>query len=550
MTTATQAAGSAHTAQPPPFNLVDEPWIRVLDAHGDTRMLNLEEVFAQAHQIKRLDGELPTQDFAMLRMLLAIGYRTLNIDPDNPLRSWAALYRTGAFDMAPIRHYLDRWRHRFDLFNAEAPFLQTPGLRNAHDTWKELHVLVPDSPIKKSIYVHRDPCEPIGPAEAARWLVHLMSYDTAGNKTPAVGDTRENPKKTNGPGWAGAIGGLYFRGDTLFDTLMFNTVATQPVTGDAAWEGPVPAPGGSPDPIVYVGLMGTLVWPRRRVRLNTDVDAAGNTRITGALVCNGDTFDAGLRQNEETMSAWRYSEGVSKTKGFEVYYPKLHDPSQALWRGLGGILPHTRTENETTKSGFDENIKVATMKPPAILEFLAELIAAGELDRSARFTLCSIGVHYGPQRAKIDSIIHDELTFAAMLAETDGPAQAAALTAITRTTDALKALRRFDESLNQASSGSKSATGTDRRAMDIAHSRIDIEFRTWLATLTDDNHNRALADWTAALARTIRDIADDLIAAAPPAAWIGRRVPLNGPLRSVGTADKKLREDLPRVLPH
>ena len=54
------------------FNLLDEPWIKVID--GDCRIheVSLTGLFEHAHDYQDLCGELPTQDFAMLRLLLAV----------------------------------------------------------------------------------------------------------------------------------------------------------------------------------------------------------------------------------------------------------------------------------------------------------------------------------------------------------------------------------------------------------------------------------------------------------------------------------------------
>src|SRR5699024_2697574 len=94
--------------------------------------------------------------------------------------------------------------------------------------------------------IRRDPTLPIPPGEAARWLVHCMAFDISGIKSGAVGDPRVKGGKGYpiGIGWSGWLGGLYFEGDTLFQTLMLNTVLSDgPVGGTRACEqdGPGPA---------------------------------------------------------------------------------------------------------------------------------------------------------------------------------------------------------------------------------------------------------------------------------------------------------------------
>lgn len=52
------------------FNLIDEPWIRVRLVDGRAETVSLREVFRRSTEIGRIAGELPTQDFAILRLIL------------------------------------------------------------------------------------------------------------------------------------------------------------------------------------------------------------------------------------------------------------------------------------------------------------------------------------------------------------------------------------------------------------------------------------------------------------------------------------------------
>ena len=54
------------------FNLVDEPWIRVLQPDGAAAEVSLRDVLLRAHTFADLGGELPTQNIAVLRLLLAV----------------------------------------------------------------------------------------------------------------------------------------------------------------------------------------------------------------------------------------------------------------------------------------------------------------------------------------------------------------------------------------------------------------------------------------------------------------------------------------------
>ena len=91
------------------FNLVDRPWVRIRDEEGETREVSLLELFEQAPHIKCLANDLPTQDFAILRVLLAILQRsiapTLDED-DDPAEVWGDLWTAPELPVVEVRKYL------------------------------------------------------------------------------------------------------------------------------------------------------------------------------------------------------------------------------------------------------------------------------------------------------------------------------------------------------------------------------------------------------------------------------------------------------------
>lgn len=54
------------------FNLLDEPWVRVLMPDCTVREVSLTDALLHANEYTGLAGELPTQDAAILRLLLAV----------------------------------------------------------------------------------------------------------------------------------------------------------------------------------------------------------------------------------------------------------------------------------------------------------------------------------------------------------------------------------------------------------------------------------------------------------------------------------------------
>ena len=99
------------------FCLLDEYWILALDNAGKIIELSLMDVFRRAHELKRLSGELPTQDAAIIRFSLAVIYAVFTrVDADSTespldnesqaLERWRGIWQAGRFPVKPIENYL------------------------------------------------------------------------------------------------------------------------------------------------------------------------------------------------------------------------------------------------------------------------------------------------------------------------------------------------------------------------------------------------------------------------------------------------------------
>ena len=209
------------------FNLVDEPWIRVRGMEGEMREVSLMGLFEQAPHIRRLANDLPTQDFAILRVLLAILQRSISPaldDDDDPAEVWGRLWAAPELSITAIREYLDKWHDRFDLFDEERPFMQVAGLRTERNEISSITKIIADIPDGDALFSLRagKGAESLTYSEAARWLVHVQAFDTSGIKSGTVGDHRVRGGKSYpiGTGWSGNLGGLYFEGATLSETIL------------------------------------------------------------------------------------------------------------------------------------------------------------------------------------------------------------------------------------------------------------------------------------------------------------------------------------------
>lgn len=218
------------------FNLLDEGWIRVLLPDCSVREVSLPDALIHAHEYVDLAGEMPTQDVAVLRLLLAVLHTVFSrMDADgnpSPLNSakdalmrWKSLWDAGRFPEEPIRTYLNEWKDRFWLFHPERPFWQvTEAVIGTEGTAAKLNGEMMESNNKLRLFPSRTGKEKshVGFPEAARWLLHLNGFD----------DTAAKPKGKDlpspGVGWLGKLGLIICAGTTLFETLMLNMAFFKP----------------------------------------------------------------------------------------------------------------------------------------------------------------------------------------------------------------------------------------------------------------------------------------------------------------------------------
>ena len=90
------------------YNLLEERWVRVRGQDYTVQEVSLPDALLHAHEYRDLAGELPTQDAAMLRLLLAVLHTVFSRvdgngtpapfeETDDALTRWEELYRLGAF---------------------------------------------------------------------------------------------------------------------------------------------------------------------------------------------------------------------------------------------------------------------------------------------------------------------------------------------------------------------------------------------------------------------------------------------------------------------
>ncbi len=503
----------------PSFDLTRCRWLPVRMRDGTETELSLRELFEQAANVQRLVGDVPTQEFALLRLLLAIAHDAIKGPVD--LDHWQELW-DGGLPVEEITAYLDEHRHRFDLLHPTEPFLQCARLETAGEAGS-LDRLVADVPNGAPFFTMRARGTPrLGFAEAARWLVHAHAFDTSGIKTGAKGDPRVKNGKVYplGVGWAGNLGGVLVEGDTLSETLLLNLIAfdtdlrTDPDRDLPAWRHPSPGPGQL-DPLELsrrpAGVRDLYTWQSRRVRLTYDAQG-----VTGAILSYGDPLAPHNMHQREPMTGWRRSPAQEKKLGLaQVYLPREHDPSRSAWRGIGALIAGRAP-------GAEQRGEAAAIVRPRILDWAARLSVEGDLPTSFLIRAHLFGAVYGTQQSVIDEIIDDSVAMPLVLLhrEDRGLGQAA-IDAVADTEAAVSALGDFAADLALASGADTEPP--KEAARHLAFATLDGPFRYWLASLhPQDDPNRVRAAWQEQAHRIVRRLGYEVLRDAGDAAWEGR----------------------------
>ena len=372
------------------FNLIDEPWISVIvNEKGQTEEVSLRSLFKNAHIYKRIAGDTETQDFAVLRVLLAIlhtvfsrfnasgkpyGFFELDerykptsiIEDDEDLdeyidalyQTWKALWNTGCFP-AIVDAYLEKWYDRFYLLDEKYPFFQVIEADLATENinkkapsavfGKNINRLISESGNKVALFSPRTAEDKslLSKSECARWLLTFQGYTGLSDKVMFGNDKYKASK-----GWLFDIGGIYIEGNNLFETLMLNLVLHHPESQYSdtqqkpCWE------YSSTEMIQYYfsgvdydNLAGLYTnWSRAiYIDPNTDFEKSFECHIVKLPeIKHSDNF-------LEPMTIWQYNErGPSQA----THTPRKHQVNQSVWRSFGLISLPDSYEDKQRQPGI------------------------------------------------------------------------------------------------------------------------------------------------------------------------------------------------------
>lgn len=521
------------------FNLIDQPWISIQRLDGTPDEVSIRQAFAESAQIRFLAGEVPTQAFANLRLLIAVLYCAA--EPGGR-RDWLQLWQDGP-PIDRLDAHLEEHRARFDLFDPVAPFYQVADLHTPSGKVDGLQKIIADVPDRFPYLTTRAGAglSSITPAEAARWLVHAHAYDTSGVKSGAVGDPQVQAGKGYGigPGWAGRLGGIVLHGEHLWETILLNLVPLgkfeQTDDDTAPWERP-------PDTAVRQDFSATaprgpvhlLTLQSRRVRLIGDHDG-----VTGVVLAQGDKLSPQNRWTVESMTGWQHSKKQSVVHNTVVYMPRGHTFERALWRNTAALLPAIPGGNPPPK------------RSPKTIDWVAEVSA--EMSDQKRVRLQAIAMAYGSNESTVAEIIDDTVDLSITLLGATSAHLAAVIDDAVRAAEvAVKQAGKLASNLVRAAGerGENPGGAAYSITVEDGYSRVDQPCRRWLASLNaSSDRETAMATWERIVFELMSEMGRELISQAGPAGIVGRVV--DGTFINVACAElwflSGLRKALPRA---
>ncbi|QIA88607.1 type I-E CRISPR-associated protein Cse1/CasA [Lactobacillus johnsonii] len=246
-----------HKIQKEKFNLVTDPWIKVLNESGENITISLLDVFENASNYKRIAGEMDTQDIIILRFLLAIlttvysrldgndlpykwieldsQYRVKSFDNNDSkkisedlLKTWKTIFVSNKFSES-VKTYLLKNKDQF-IFNN---FYQVNAETFLHHITKKIDFnklsgTVSVKQINRTISESDNSVSLFSPKssnhkneikldELIRWI--LMYENIAG-----VTDKVKTMSNSVSSGWYYKLNPISIEGNNLFQTLMLNLV--------------------------------------------------------------------------------------------------------------------------------------------------------------------------------------------------------------------------------------------------------------------------------------------------------------------------------------
>lgn len=503
------------------FNLLEEPWIKVIKPTLEIKEVSLTDAIIYAHEYTQLSGEMPTQDIAILRLLLSVvqtvfyrynidgEYDELSKDNDSDcedvLERWQDYWNLQKFPEQIIKKYLKKVYERFWLFHPNTPFWQVSDLQYGTDYGVECmlgNIKESNNPATKHHFsvIDGDEINKLHNAEIARWLINLNAF-AVNIKADKKASGTTLPV---GTGRLGQLGIVMVNGKNLFEILMLNLCPLK--NGTELWNEPKPiweqdirleqgVKISQPD-----NLPELYTIQSRRIMLLRDE----KRNVTGFRAIGGDFYSVEDDFNEP-MTLWCEGKPDKKT-GKKIYKPKTHNPNVYAWREFPTLL-----------SNNYEHI-------PGIIQWMKLLCNEEIIETETLITFRMIGIVYGDGMSyTYGDCINDSVVLSAGLLNDLGKEW---ISLISDEVDkcqlvVIKAISYFSEDICKLIYGVSEKKVLKRHKEHVKdrlekqyYFCIDGEFREWLSSIKPPLGNREekLKEWEKKSYFCARRVIEDYIA--------------------------------------
>lgn len=343
------------------FNLIEERWLPCLMSDSSFQEMSLRDVFLNANNIRELIGDSPPVTIALHRLLLAILHRALNAPQSYD--EWNIYWQAKTWDTVKLENYLEKWKHRFDLFDERFPFYQVASVKDDLQEGAIIQLYF-QGKNNATLFEHSTTSTPksVSSAEAARLLIAFQGFDFGGIKADGSAQTAPLLQR--------AIS--LIRGENLFETMLLNLHHYNQEDGEPfdfkaekdlpAWERDTETEAKERKLYGYVDF---LTWQSRRILLKPQTTEDSKVCVKDTVIMRGFQFPKDFEAyNKETMVAFK----KSKKEGF---YPIGFNENKALWRNSLSLFQTIEGENYR----------------PKILNWINNLAYEGYLERSKVFPI-------------------------------------------------------------------------------------------------------------------------------------------------------------------
>lgn len=506
------------------FNLLDENWVRVITPECEIKEISLTDAIVHSHEYSGLCGELPTQDVAVMRLLLAVlhtvfsrvneeGEPTPLEEPDEALERWKAIWDMGHIPENPVRDYLESQHEKFWLFHPERPFYQVPEAKIGTEYGAaKLNGELSESSNKLRLFntCYGKERRLLTYQSAARWILYVNAYDDNSGKPKGKGPNGEKLPAV-GAGWLGKLGLITAEGRNLFETLMLNFVMLK--DGNELWGEEKPAwelekaKAAERSEIALPDNPAELYTLQSRRLLLIGKDRM----VTGYYLLGGDFFNKEMAFAEQ-MTIWSPIRATTKDKSVIGFKPCRHDSSKQMWREFPTAFPAEEKGEKHT---------------PGIVSWVSKLKAYELLDDEQLIKFCTSSAQYGDSDYFVSDVFSDSLSFHKKLLEEANDGWRSAIA------DEVAKCDQLATAVHHLANDIDAAMGEDEgksyvNAKEQLYFRIDIPFRKWLESINSEwGTEESEADrkrWRETARKIAIALGEEMVANAGEDAFIGRMI--------------------------